>query len=145
MLGATTTWEQWNAKGEMHSHNHAMFSGALATLFSRFGGVQPAAPGFRRFIVRPAVFDSLKSAGVRMQTEQGPVASSWQRRGSVFSLTVEVPVGSEAEVHVPASRAGAVFESGKPAKQAPGVKYIGRRGQREIFAVGSGVYRFTAR
>jgi len=38
-LGATTTWEQWYAKGGMNSHNHAMFSGPLAVLFSRFGGL----------------------------------------------------------------------------------------------------------
>ena len=44
-LGATTTWEQWYSKGGMNSHNHAMFSGAAATLFSRFGGVQPVEAG----------------------------------------------------------------------------------------------------
>jgi alpha-L-rhamnosidase len=145
LLGATTTWEQWNAKGEMHSHNHAMFSGAAATLFSRFGGVQQLEPGFRRFVVRPAAFDSLKSASVRVQTERGQVVSSWQRKGSVFTLTVEVPVGTQAEVHVPASRAAAVFENGKRAQNAPGVKYIGRRDQREVFSVGSGAYSFTVK
>jgi alpha-L-rhamnosidase len=145
LLGATSTWEQWNAKGEMHSHNHAMFSGAAATLFSRFGGVQQVEPGYRRFAVRPAIFDSLKSANVVIPTEHGPIAASWRREDGVFTLTVEVPVGTEAEVHVPAPRAAAVSEGGRPARKAPGVKYNGRENQREVFIVGSGVYRFRVR
>jgi alpha-L-rhamnosidase len=142
-LGATTTWEQWYSKGGMNSHNHAMFSGAAATLFSRFGGVQPVEAGFRRFIVAPAVIDSLEWARVRIETVRGCVQSKWQRQGKTFTLEVEVPVGAEAEVHVPAAGAGDVFESGVPAAKALGVKCLGRHAQAEAYRVGSGVYRFT--
>ncbi len=141
-LGATTTWEQWYSRGGMNSHNHAMFTGAAATLFSRFGGVQPVESGFRRFIVRPAVFDSLEWAGVRIETVRGRVQSKWQRRGTTFTLDVEVPVGAEAEVYL---RSGNVFESGVPASKAPGVKYLGRRDQDEVYSVENGVYRFVTR
>ena len=142
-LGATTTWEQWYSKGAMNSHNHAMFSGAAATLFSRFGGVQPVEAGYRRFIVKPAVIDSLEWVRVRIETVRGRVQSKWERQGKTLRLEGEVPVGAEAEVHVPA--AGDVFESGVPAAQAPGVKYLGKDGQAEVYSVGSGVYRFIAR
>jgi alpha-L-rhamnosidase len=144
-LGATTTWEQWNSRGEMNSHNHAMFSGAAATLFSRFGGVQPAEAGFSRFIVAPAVIDSLEWVRVSVETVRGRVRSQWQRQGKTFALEVEVPVGSEAEVHVPAAEAGDVFESGVPASKAPGVQYSGKHALAEVFCVGSGVYRFEIR
>jgi alpha-L-rhamnosidase len=144
-LGATTTWEQWYSKGGMNSHNHAMFSGAAATLFSRFGGVQPVEAGFRRFIVKPAVIDSLEWVRVRIETVRGRVQSKWQRQGKTFTLEVEVPVGAEAEVHVPAAGAGDVFESGVPAAKALGVKYLGKHAQAEVYCVGSGVYRFNTR
>jgi alpha-L-rhamnosidase len=144
-LGATTTWEQWYSKGGMNSHNHAMFSGAAATLFSRFGGVQPVEAGFRRFIVRPAVIDSLEWVRVRIETVRGRVQSKWQRKGKTLTLEVEVPVGAEAEVHVPTTGAGDVFESGVPASKALGVKYLGRHAQAEVYCVGSGIYRFIAR
>ena len=144
-LGATTTWEQWYSKGGMNSHNHAMFSGAAATLFSRFGGVQPVEAGFRRFIVKPAVIDSLEWVRVRIETVRGRVQSKWQRQGMTFTLEVEVPVGAEAEVHVPAAGAGGVTESGVQAATAPGVKYLGKHAQAEVYSVGSGVYRFVAR
>lgn len=144
-LGATTSWEQWYSKGGMNSHNHAMFSGAAATLFSRFGGVQPSEAGFRRFIVKPAVLDSLKWVRVAIETVRGRVQSKWRRQGKTFTLEVEVPVGAEAEVHVPATDAGDVFESGVAAGKAPGVEYLGRHGQAEVYGVGNGVYRFLTR
>ncbi|HUI10828.1 MAG TPA: family 78 glycoside hydrolase catalytic domain [Bacteroidota bacterium] len=144
-LGATTTWEQWYSRGGMNSHNHAMFSGAAATLFSRFGGIQPVEAGFRRFIVNPAVTDSLQWARVSIETVRGRVQSRWQRQGKTLSLDVEVPVGAEAEVHVPAADARRVFESGVPAAKAPMVNYLGAKDQAQVFLVGSGVYRFSAR
>jgi alpha-L-rhamnosidase len=144
-LGATTTWEQWYSKGGMNSHNHAMFSGAAATLFSRFGGVQPVEAGYRRFIVKPAVIDSLEWVRVRIETVRGRVQSKWQRQGKILTLEVEVPVGAEAEVHVPSAGAGDVFESGVPAATAPGVKYLGTHSHAEVYRVGNGVYRFITR
>ncbi|HTP12524.1 MAG TPA: family 78 glycoside hydrolase catalytic domain, partial [Bacteroidota bacterium] len=132
-LGATTTWEQWFSKGGMNSHNHAMFSGAAATLFSRFGGVQPVEAGFHRFIVKPAVIDSLEWVRVSIETVRGRVQSKWQRHGETFTLEVEVPVGAVAEVHVPAAGAGDVFESGVPAVKAPGVKYLGKHAHDEVY------------
>ncbi len=143
-LGATTTWEQWYSRGGMNSHNHAMFCGAAATLFSRFGGVQPLEAGFRRFVVRPAAIDSLEWVRVRIETVRGRLQSKWERRGKTLTLDLEVPVGAEAEVHVPAAGPGDVFESGVPAANALGVRYLGTLAQAEVYSVGSGVYRFSA-
>jgi len=142
-LGATTTWEQWYSKGEMNSHNHAMFSGAAATLFSRLGGVRPVEAGYRRFIVRPAVVDSLHWVRVSVETARGRVRSAWERQGKRYALEVEVPVGAEAEVYVPSAATGTVMEGGVPAQGSPGVRSLGRRGGAAVFGVGSGVYRFT--
>jgi alpha-L-rhamnosidase len=142
-LGATTTWEQWYSKGGMNSHNHAMFSGAAATLFSRFGGVQPVEAGFRRFMVKPAVIDLLEWVSVRIETVRGPVQSKWQRHGKSLTLEVEVPVGAEAEVYVPAAGTDDVFESGVPAAKALGVKYLGKHARDRVYSVGNGVYRFS--
>jgi alpha-L-rhamnosidase len=73
------------------------------------------------------------------------VQSKWQRQGKTLTLEVEVPVGAEAEVHVPAAGAGNVHEGRVPAAKAPGVKYLGRHGQAEVYCVGNGLYRFIAR
>ena len=144
-LGATTTWEQWDPVGGMNSHNHAMFSGASATLYSRFGGIQPVGAGYRRFMVKPTVTDPLSWVRVGIETVRGRIRSAWQRQGTDFTLEVEVPVGAEAEVHVPVDASATVLESGVQAAMAPGVRYLGRRDQTEVYAVGSGVYNFSSR
>lgn len=143
-LGATTTWEQWYSKGGMNSHNHAMFSGPLATLFSRFGGIQPSAPGFRRFAVNPSISDSLSWVQVSVETVLGRAACSWRKTDEGLILEVTVPPGSEAEVAVPASSVERVFEGGVPAFRAKGVRPIGRRQERELFIVAGGRYVFRA-
>lgn len=76
--------------------------------------------------------------------ERGGVQSRWERQGKVFTLEVEVPVGAEAEVHVPASDARDVMESGVPAAQASVVRYLGRRDRTEVFHVGGDANRSAA-
>ncbi|HTY35805.1 MAG TPA: alpha-L-rhamnosidase C-terminal domain-containing protein, partial [Bacteroidota bacterium] len=78
-----------------------------------------------------------------IETVRGRVQSNWQRLGKSFTLEVEVPVGAEAEVHIPAAGKGEILESGVAAAKASGVKYLGRHDQAEVFDVGSGVYRFS--
>jgi alpha-L-rhamnosidase len=117
----------------------------MATLFSRFGGVQPLEAEFRRFIVKPAVIDSLDWVQVIIETVRGRLQSKWQRQGKTFSLQVEVPVGAQADVHIPLARAGAVFESGRPAAEVVGVQYLGEDAQNRLYRVGSGVYCFSTR
>ena len=143
--GATTTWEQWYAEGGMNSHNHAMFSGPMATLFSRFGGVQTETPGFGRFVVRPAITDSLTWVRANIETVRGPVQVYWQTRGDFITLQVHVPVGAEATVHVPALAAQWVSEGGRAVHQSGHVQHVGRCGQAEMYLIASGDYNFHSR
>ncbi|HUI65587.1 MAG TPA: alpha-L-rhamnosidase C-terminal domain-containing protein [Bacteroidota bacterium] len=113
-----------------------MFSGAV-TLFSRFGGVRPVESGFRRCIVEPTVVDSLKWVPVRIETVRGRTESKWQRQGKTLTPEVEIPVGAEAEVHVPAAGACEVFESGVSAGKALGVKHLAEHAQEEVYRVSS--------
>ena len=74
----------------------------------------------------------------------GRVASSWRKEGGKFAWEITVPVGADATVHVPAKSAEAVTEGGEPAAQAEGVKFLKMEGDRAVFAVGSGSYRFES-
>jgi alpha-L-rhamnosidase len=120
-----------------------MFSGASATLYSRFGGIRPSESGYRRIVVDPAMTDSLDWVRVRVETVRGRVQSEWRRSGATLTLIVEIPVGADAEVRVPALSPDDVYESGVPAAKAAGVKYLGTDARAEVFSVGSGVYRFS--
>lgn len=143
--GATTTWEQWHAKGGMNSHNHAMFSGPMATLFSRFGGIRPMAPGFRRLLIKPALTDSLTWVRTSIETVRGAVSVQWRREFDQLHLDVHIPPGAEAEIHLPSLLAPEVLESRVPAGKAPHVLYSGRCDAAEVFLMGSGDFHFTGK
>jgi hypothetical protein len=60
-------------------------------------------------------------------------------------MEVEVPVGAEAVVYVPAGSVEAVTERGKPVVQAEAVQFVKAEGGAAIFRTGSGTYHFETR
>ena len=108
-MGATTVWERWDSMlpdgsinpGEMTSFNHYALGAVADWLHRTVAGLAPAAPAYRELLVRPLPGGGLTSASARHETPYGPAAVSWERRDGRFALTVEVPVGSSATVHVP--------------------------------------------
>ena len=68
------------------------------------------------------------------------MSSAWRRADGEFLLTVEVPVGATADVHVPAEREQDVEAS-------PGGLVSARRMEPGylVHTVGSGVWRFVSR
>ncbi len=66
------------------------------------------------------------------------MSAGWQRSGRELRLTVEVPVGSQAEVHVPAA--------GRSAVTAPeGAHYDRTESGHVVHRVPHGTWVFTAR
>lgn len=142
-LGATTTWEQWPFRGGMQSHDHAMFSGPDATLYSRLGGIRPASPGFRTIEIRPVTPSGLSFVNVSTRTIVGEIASAWERGEQGYRHRVSIPANTTATVFVPAASAESVREGKGPASEAAGVRYLRQEDGYAVFAVGSGEYEFS--
>ncbi|HEY6596638.1 MAG TPA: family 78 glycoside hydrolase catalytic domain [Asanoa sp.] len=108
-MGATTVWERWDSMlpdgsinpGEMTSFNHYALGAVADWLHRRIAGLAPAAPGYREIEVRPVPGPGLDWASARHLTPYGEAAVSWRRRDGRFALSVTVPVGATAEVHLP--------------------------------------------
>jgi len=108
-MGATTVWERWDSMlpdgsinpGQMTSFNHYALGAVADWLHRTVAGLAPAAPAYREILVRPLPGGGLTSASARHETPYGPAAVAWERAGGRLRLTVEVPVGSSATVHVP--------------------------------------------
>ena len=72
-MGATTIWERWDSMlpdgsvnpGEMTSFNHYALGAVADWLHRRVAGLAPAAPGYRRVLVRPRPGGGLTHAGPR--------------------------------------------------------------------------------
>ncbi len=142
-LGATTTWEQWAYKVSMETHDHAMFAGPGATLYTRFAGIQPAEPGYKRITFRPRVPAGLEHVKASVRTVVGVVESEWDTRAG-YRHRVTVPANATAVVYVPAQSAEVVREGGRPAQTAAGVRFLHMADGCAVFEVGSGKYEFTA-
>ncbi len=141
--GATTLWEQWNGS---ESRNHIMFGDISAWFYKALAGINldPAAPAFKRIIIRPNPVGDLTSAEASYDSVRGRIASDWMIKDGHFNLTVTVPANTTATVALPTGSMASVLESGRPAIKAEGVKGFRVEAGCAVFDVGSGTYHFTA-
>ncbi|MET8761874.1 family 78 glycoside hydrolase catalytic domain [Lentzea sp. NPDC004782] len=104
--GADTMWEMWDAG--TRSRNH-YFKGTVAQwLYEHVAGLRPGDEGYRTFQVRPNATTGVSWAQLEFDSVRGRIGVAWTEVDGVLRLTVEVPVGSTAEVHVPQARGVAV-------------------------------------
>jgi alpha-L-rhamnosidase len=149
--GATTIWELWNgdtADSGMNSRNIVMLIGDLNIwLHEYLGGIRPdpEAPGFKKIIIKPEIVGDLTWSKAGYNSIRGPIRSEWHKSAGKFDLRVTIPANTTATVYLPAKDVKSVTESGKPAEQAKGVKYLRQENDRTIFQVGSGDYLFASK
>ena len=138
--GATTLWEEWDGSS---SRNHIMFGDISAWFVEDLAGLRadPARPGFAHFVVRPLPLGDLTSAAATRVNLHGTIRTGWTKADGRLTLTIEVPANTTATVYVPA--VGDVTESGHPAADADGVKFVRRDGGSTVYEVGSGSYAFV--
>jgi alpha-L-rhamnosidase len=149
--GATTIWELWNGDTAMpaaeNSGNHLMLVGDLVTWFyENLAGIRPdpARPAFKHIIMRPTPVGDLTFVRASHKSPYGKIVSDWKRDAVRFTWNLTVPANTGATVFVPAKESASVTESGKPADQAPGVKYLRVEADAAVFEVGSGSYHFVS-
>lgn len=150
-MGATTVWERWNSIGpdgefgpvDMNSFNHYANGAVGDWMFEHLGGLQMVEPGYKRARIAPLVSHAaLSHAKASLRTPYGLLASEWRRTPDGLSLVVDVPVGTEAEIVLPAAHPQLVREGQHAASRAPGVRPAGWKGGVLKLRVGSGHYEF---
>ncbi|MCW2916906.1 MAG: secreted protein [Actinomycetia bacterium] len=109
--GNTSLGEMWDG-GSGQSQNHFMLGSIDSWFTGRLAGIEqtPDSVGFRKLLIKPAVVGDLTHASGGRRTPYGEVRTSWTKKDGRIELTVTVPPGSTAEVHVPGS--GAVRQVG---------------------------------
>jgi alpha-L-rhamnosidase len=144
--GATTLWETWTGLPGRHSQNHPALGGGVAWLYEGLAGLRPdpVGPGFERVIIRPAPVGDVTECRYSLETSRGTFRVEWTKKDGRLTLDVAVPPNASATVLVPAAEAGLVREGGKPAARAEGVTFLRMEGDRAVFGIGSGIYRFEA-
>jgi alpha-L-rhamnosidase len=141
--GASTLWEQWNG---FWSHIHSCFTSPDNWFYQGLAGIQtdPAAAGFKNTIIKPAIVGDVTWVKSHHDSPYGRIVSNWKREGEKVTMEVTIPPNSTATVFVPAKDAAGVTESGKPAGEAEGVKFLRTENNAAVYAVGSGDYQFQS-
>ncbi|MDH5467892.1 MAG: glycoside hydrolase family 78 protein [Candidatus Aminicenantes bacterium] len=151
--GATTIWERWDGWTEekgfqdpgMNSFNHYAFGSVGEWLFRFVAGIDldPEIPGYKRIIIRPHPGGGLEYARAEYDSIQGKISSGWKLEDGKLILNVTIPANTTAMIHVPAEDLSQVTESGKPAEDSTGVKFLRLEKGRAVFEVVSGTYTFS--
>lgn len=104
----------------------------------------PAGPGFKKIIIRPQPVGGITWVKAAYDSAAGHIASDWAMADGKFTLHLEIPVNTIATVYLPANNRQEVFESGRHAAKAPGVRYIRQENNRVIYEVKAGTYEFVS-
>jgi alpha-L-rhamnosidase len=122
--GATTIWERWDydTRGPgMNSEALLIQAGNLdAWFYQTLAGIRPAAPGFKKILIQPAIVGNLTWVKAHFDSPYGRIISDWKIEDNQLAMDVTVPGNTSATIIVP-----------------------GKNG--ETHEVGSGHYRFISR
>ncbi|HEX8296424.1 MAG TPA: family 78 glycoside hydrolase catalytic domain [Chthoniobacteraceae bacterium] len=143
--GATSLAEAWDAHAGS-SQNHFMLGQINEWFFHDLAGIQsdPAAPGFRKIVIKPAPVGDLKFVKASYQSVRGKISSEWERDGARFKLRTTIPPNTSARIFLPTSDANSVTESGKPIGNQTGVVFLKMENGAAVYEVSGGTYEFTS-
>ena len=110
-IGATTVWERWDAwtpehgfrEDTMNSFDHVAFGSVVEWLYRHILGINPDVnhPGYERFTIQPRPGGTLTWARGSYNSIRGEIRSEWKIENGTFTLEIEVPVNSSANVILP--------------------------------------------
>lgn len=146
--GATTVWELWNgdtADAGMNSRNIVMLIGDLNIwLHEYLGGIRPAAPGFKKIIIKPEMVGDLTWVRSHFDSPHGRIVSDWKREGDRVTMNIIIPANTTATVYVPAQNAAAVTEGGQPVTSSGDLKLVRAGAGVAVYEVPAGKYEFKS-
>ncbi|MFF0160655.1 family 78 glycoside hydrolase catalytic domain [Streptomyces sp. NPDC005263] len=137
LAGNTTLGESWDG-GPGQSQNHFMLGAIDSWFTSRVAGIAqtPDSVGYAELLIDPAVTGDLTSAAGSYRTPYGLARTNWARTTDRFRLTVDVPAGSTAQIHVPTTDGHATAPKG--------ANLIRATADEAVYTVGSGRWTFRS-
>ena len=99
--GATTVWETWKESDNTYSNCHPMFGSVSEWFYRWLGGIRPVddEPGFKKFILAPAIPSGLDYVNCSYHAPQGEIISNWKKIGlNEVQYRIKIPEGSSALV-----------------------------------------------
>jgi alpha-L-rhamnosidase len=134
--GMTTIGERWN---RADSKNHMILAQIEEWFHADLAGIRPAkdAVAYRNLLIQPKPVGDLSFVKGSYQTPQGLARSEWTKTEGTFTLKVEIPANTTAEVRVPTL-------GGQTRTDQARARFLRVDGGYAIYQVPSGVYTFTS-
>ena len=142
--GASTLWESWKKPDNAGSLNHPMFGSISEWFYRSVLGINSAAPGFEKILIKPQPAGELTWAKGSYHSIRGSIISDWKKDAQSFTLHVSIPANTIAEVWVPSKENGTITESGKSINAVSELKLTGYRDGYAVIEIGSGDYSFKS-
>ncbi|MGD0517486.1 MAG: family 78 glycoside hydrolase catalytic domain [Thermoguttaceae bacterium] len=145
--GCTSLTERWDGETTgWSSQSHFMSGQIIEWFYHDLAGIQrdETVPAFKKIIIKPAIVGDITWVKASYDSIQGKIVSQWQRDGQSLALHVSIPANTTATIAVPAADSNSVRESGRPAAQSAGVKFLRMDGAYALCQVGSGEYMFDS-
>ncbi|MCW3091961.1 MAG: alpha-L-rhamnosidase [Ferruginibacter sp.] len=136
--GATTLWETWAYPESGPSQNHPMFGSVDEWFYRSLLGINPAAPGFEKIIIKPQPTGDLSWAKGNYQSVRGNIKSDWKIMDGHFQLDVSIPPNTRATIYIPSKQNRQITESGNNLPVSLYAKGYA------VVEVGSGEYLFKS-
>lgn len=142
--GATTLWESWEYPDNAPTQNHPMFGSTEEWFYRSLLGINPAAAGFEKVVVKPQPVDDLQWAKGSYDSVRGNIESDWRKEGERFSFNVSIPPTATADIYVPCASLDKLTEGGQPVKDHKDFASVRFENGYAIIQAGSGKYSFVA-
>jgi alpha-L-rhamnosidase len=141
--GATTLWETWAISDNIFSKNHPMFGSVAEWFYRSLLGINAAAPGFSKIIIKPQPAGDLTSAAGSYMSVMGKIGSKWVNGPDEFKLEVEIPVNTSAAIWIPSKKQSVISEGTNKINRRDDMKLIKWEDGYTVISTGSGKYSFT--
>jgi alpha-L-rhamnosidase len=155
--GANTIWEAWDTwkpgvGWQDHSLNHFNFGAVGDWMYSGMGGIKPLEPGFRKILIEPQIDTAIKFVNATYNSIQGPIVSNWRIQKNIFSIQVEIPANTNANIILPVNpgmqytiteSGKEIFKNGALLSKTGDLYHALVIGNKVRFVVGSGRYHFN--
>ena len=137
----------------MNSFSHYSFGAVCEWMFRSLVGLETDGPGFQKIVIRPGPPGSEGgNPGVKpidwvkatYRSPRGEIVVNWRQNGPQFELETTLPANTSAVIHLPATSAESILESGQPASRQPGVRLLRLETGRAVLEVDSGRYQFVS-
>ncbi|MBD0725839.1 hypothetical protein B6A10_11665 [Flavobacterium sp. L1I52] len=101
-LGATATWESWDANTTDQSMSHPWGAVGLLGIQNYILGIKALAPQHEKVQIKPLWFaDKLTAAKGTYPTDKGTIMIDWNYSNNNYQLKLNIPVNCTAKVYLP--------------------------------------------